>query len=479
MEPSIAMISLDKTIIEVLDKKWKKYLIPRINILKAKYTIELNPSDGSPTIQINDKDDKQIDILKQIIADLNEDNLTYQWLQVLNTEDKPIIVKKEQLYQMKISNESFMIMDYYAKKHHIIPSKTCRIAKKYKTTEGKGFENILFKIKDEDGIIHFITKPIIKFAKKKRMLNDDSRILEITNKEKVQINVPIENIRDIDDFNPYSEWCEIKAKDNNNNSTKIIVKKMDLQDLKEQNDKNYIKEEEQKIMDWKYQVHIINPNKEYEELFPDKYSYLPNNDNKWEEYSTITTIEGDEAKIKTKLIEYYLNDNINDLAFYEEANNINGVLVNINPYDIVKKIILNYHITSQKGIFVELVTQSGNKHLIKISMIKKAIEVSNTKKEEYVSIKGSMNEKIITTFQKIKELDIDDDKLLLIPLEDSFKSLVYVNKVNIKEIVNRIVSGEPFEEYEEVIDYLGGKKLINVKQIQMKNTILKKNFDMI
>lgn len=468
------MISLDRTIIEVLDKKWKKYLIPRINILKAKYLIEANQSDESQTIVIRDKDDNQISIIKQIIIDINEDNLTYQWLQVLNTENKPIIVKKEQLYQMKISEEPLMIMDYFAKKHHVIPSKICRIAKKYKTTEGKGFDNILFKMKDENGTIHFVTKPIIKFAKKKRMLNDERYTLEITNKEKLQINVPIESIRDIDDFNPYSEWCEIKTKANDN--SKIIVKKMDLQDLKEQFDKNYVKEEEQKIMDWKFQIHLINPTKEYEELFPDKYSYLPN-DSKWEKYSTITTLEGVETQIKTKLIEYYLNNNINDLPFYEDTNDIKGDLVYINPYDIVKQIILNYQLTSQRGIFVELVTQSGTKHLIKTSLIKKVIEVSNTKKEEYVSIKGSNSEKIITTFQKIKELNINDDKLLLIPLEDMNKSLIYVKKVTIKEIVNRIVSGEPFEEYEEVIDYLDEQKMINVKQIQMKNTILKKNFE--
>lgn len=62
---SIPIISHDDTIIEVLDKKWKKFLIPRINILKAKYTLISEPSEK--LINIPDKDGKIQQIMESIL----------------------------------------------------------------------------------------------------------------------------------------------------------------------------------------------------------------------------------------------------------------------------------------------------------------------------------------------------------------------------------------------------------------------------
>ena len=116
MESNLEIINKDKTIIEVLDKKWKKYLIPRNNILKAKYIIsqEKNISPET-TINIYDKDNNEITLMREIIIDLNENNLTYHWLYIPDIENKEILVKKEQLIEFKISNEETLIMDYYWK----------------------------------------------------------------------------------------------------------------------------------------------------------------------------------------------------------------------------------------------------------------------------------------------------------------------------------------------------------------------------
>ena len=124
METNIEIINKDPTIIEVLDKKWKKYLIPRNNIIKAKFIIsqEKNISPET-TITILDKDNNKQTLMREILIDLNENNLTYHWLYVSDIENNQILVKKEQLIDFKISKEETLIMDYYAKKKKIITGK--------------------------------------------------------------------------------------------------------------------------------------------------------------------------------------------------------------------------------------------------------------------------------------------------------------------------------------------------------------------
>ena len=477
METNIEIINKDPTIIEVLDKKWKKYLIPRNNIIKAKFIIsqEKNISPET-TITILDKDNNKQTLMREILIDLNENNLTYHWLYVSDIENNQILVKKEQLIDFKISNEETLIMDYYAKKKKIITGKVCREAKKYHSTKGKGNENILFKIKDNKGIYHFVPKPIIKFAKKKRILNDEVSIIEITDKDNNIIYIPFEIIRDFDEGNIYCEWCEI----DNLNGEKIIVLKRDLQDLKENFDKNYEKSI-QEIQDYNYKKHEIDSENEYLKLFPEQYSYLYSN-SKRDEFSIIKDLENKEVKIKTSLIEHLLGEELEQLGYYMESNNEKGEKIKFNPYEIIKDIISKYDdIICSSGPYIQINTQSGNKHLIKRGTIIKAIELSEKSKNDnnnnmVISIKDSLNTKIMTTLQKLKEIDLNNNDILLIPLIDDYGKNVYIKKSIIIDIVNKIIEGKQKGENEKVKDYLNEDKVINVGQINMKNSKIKKNY---
>jgi hypothetical protein len=467
---NIHFISHDQTIIEVLDEKYKKYLIPRANIIKAKYILE-KTNYTEDYISVIDKDNQPQSILTSKIIDLNEDNITYHWLEVTDIDNQSIIVKREQLLEHAMTNEPVKIMDYYRKNRKIIPGKVCRKAKKYHPTEGEGIENILFKVQDENKVTQFVTKPQIKFAKKKRMLNDETFSIEITNKDNTVITVPLENIRNIDEDNAYKEYCEIVDSENNN----IIVRKTDLQDLKEIQDKNLNQETLQSISNYDYtSIYKIKPNEQYLRLFPNKYSYIPNGESiPW---ISVKDINGKSFEVKTSLIEYYINENINELAIYEEVNDLNYNPIIINPFEIVKNIMMTYDdISCKNGPFIELVTQSGTKHLIRKHTINK---VFNLKKEpnDYINIKDSNNVKILTRIQKLNELDLNSPDVLLIPLEDVTGKIIYVKKSIVIGIVNKIVKGESKEECETVIDNKGEERVINVRQINMRNSSLKKNY---
>ena len=57
-------------------------------------------------------------------------------------------------------------------------------------------------------------------------MNDDYQTMEITEHNNQIIKVNCDSIRDLEDFNPYSEWVEV----NDINNNKIIVKKVNLLD---------------------------------------------------------------------------------------------------------------------------------------------------------------------------------------------------------------------------------------------------------
>ncbi len=412
--------------------------------------------------------------MREILIDLNENNLTYHWLYIPDIENKEILVKKEQLIEFKISNEETLIMDYFAKKKKIITGNVCRIAKKYHSTKNeKGNENILYKIKDNKGIYHFVPKPIIKFAKKKRILNDEISIIEITDKDNRIIYIPYEIIRDFDEENSYNEWCEI----DNLNGEKIIVLKRDLQDLKENFDKNYEKSI-QEIQDYNYKKYEIDCENEYLKLFPEQYTYLYSN-SKRDEFSIIKDLENKEVKIKTSLIEHLLGEELEELGYYMESNNEKGEKIKFNPYEIIKDIISKYDdIICSSGPYIQINTQSGNKHLIKRGTIIKAIQLSEKSNNNnmVISIKDSFNTKIMTTLQKLKDIDLNNNDLLLIPLIDDNGNNVYIRKNTVIEIVNKIIEGKEIRESEKVKDYLDQIKVINVSQINMKNSRIKKNY---
>ena len=93
-----------------------------------------------------------------------------------------------------------------------------------------------------------------------------------------------------------------------------------------------------------------------------------------------------------------------------------------------------------------------------------------------ISIKDSLNTKIMTTLQKLKDIDLNNNDLLLIPLIDDNGKIVYIKKSIVIDIVNKIIEGKQSGESEKVKDYLNEDKVINIGQINMKNSKIKKNY---
>ena len=474
------IICHDKTIIEVSDKKWSRYLISYKNILEQKLQISkdklldtYNPSEKISLIDINGKNSS---LLSNIIEELNENNLTYHWLQIPDINNKLITIKKEHLLKLKIKDEEVEVLDYNSKKYKINPGKVSRIAKKYHTTIGSGEDNILYLIKDISNTPHFVTKTIIKFAKKKRALNDDNQTMEITEYNNQIIKVNCDSIRDLEDFNPYSEWCEV----NDINKNKIIVQKVNLLDCKELFDKNIEKNEIQKINDWKYDVYEVNINKEYSRIFPTRYKYY-NNKDKYEEYIEVNDINKNKIIIKTSLIEYYLDENINDLYLYEEIIDKDDNKQIINPYEITKNILLSYDdISDLNGPYIELITQSGSKHIIKTSTINKILTIAENKKDKSnnennkVSIKDNSGIKILTTLKKIKEINLNDNNIILLGFKDIDDNMCYFQKKNILNKINEIFLNLSEEDYLTLNDIDGTERKIKYSQIKIINNKLQK-----
>ena len=478
------IICHDKTINEISDKKWNRYLIPYKSILEAKRQIKILKTNNlykeDENIILKDINKKDCSLMGKIIEEYNENNLTYHWLQVPDINNKLIIVKKEHLLMEKITNEEKEILDYYGKKFKIIPGKVCRLAKKYHITTGIGEENILYLIKDLSNEFHFIKKEIINFAKTKRSLNDEMNTLKITDKDNKIIIVNSEIIRDLEDFNPYNEWCEIE----NINLNKIMVKKVSLLDCKEIFDKNIVGGKEiVKINDWKFDVYDININTQYSKCFPEKYFYLSDM-NRHEEFSEINDINNNKINIRTSLIEYYLDENINELSLYEEIYDINNNKQIINPQQIIKNILLNYdNILDDNGPYIELTTQSGSRHIIKVNTIHKILKIAEEKElnkktsNNKVSIKDSNGIKIFTSLNKIKEINLKDNDILLLRFNDINGDVCYFKKKDIINSVNDMLMNSFEEDYIILNDINGNERNIIHSQIKIINNKLKRNVD--
>ena len=484
------IICYDKTINEVSDKKWNRHLIPYKAVLESKRQIRIKKSKNSykdtEPIELIDINEKKCNIPGKIIEEYNENNLTYHWLQVPDINEKLILVKKEHLLMQKISNEEKEILDYNGKKYKIIPGKVCRLAKKYHITTGLGEENILYLMKDSSGEFHFVTKTIIKFAKTKRALNDEMHTLEITDKDNIIINVNSDTIRDLEDFNPYSEWCEIE----NINNNKIIVKKVNLLDCKEKLDKNIDGGNKiQQINDWKFDIYDINVDVQFSKCFPEKYFYLSNKNNR-EEFSEVNDINNKKIYIKTSLIEYYLDENINVLSLYEEVYDKNNEKQIINPNQIIRDILLSYdNVADDNGPFVQLATQSGSKHVIKVSTINKILKIAEEKEmknsnenkavnnNNKVSIKDSNGIKIYTSLNKIKEIKLNDNNILLLCFTDIHGNKCYFTKNDILNKVNDLLMNLLEDEYITLSDINGIERSIKHSQIKIINNKIKKNLN--
>ena len=484
------LICYDKTINEISNKKWNRYLILYKTILEAKRQIKIKKANNvyneNEDIILKDINEKDCNLKAEILEEYNENNLTYHWLQIPDINNKIILVKKEHLLMEKMTNEEKEILDYNGKKYKIIPGKVCRLAKKYHITTGIGEENILYLIKDTSNNFHFIKKEIIKFAKTKRALNDEMHTLEITDKDNNIIIVKSETIRDLEDFNPYSEWCEIE----NINLNKIIVKKVNLVDCKEIFDKNIEGGNELiKINDWKFDIYDININNEFSKCFPEKYFYLSDN-NKREEFSEINDINNNKIYIRTSLIEYYLNENIQDLALYEEVYDKNNKKQIINPKQIIKNILLNIDdVSDSNGPFIQLITQSGSKHIIKVNTINKILKIAEEKEiknknenkksnlNNKVSIKDNNGIKIYTSLNKIKEINIKDNNIILLCFKDINEENCYFKKKDIFNKVKDILVNILEDDYIVLDDINGVERTIMHSQIKIINNKLKKNLN--
>ena len=483
------VICHDKTINEVSDKKWNRYLIPYKAILEAKRQIKLNKEKNlykeDENITLIDYKEKQCNLASKILEEYNENNLTYHWLQIPDINNKLILVKKEHLLMEKMTNKEKEILDYDGKKYKINPGKVCRLAKKYHITSGLGEENILYLIKDSSNDFHFIKKEIIQFAKTKRALNDEMHTLEITDKDNKIINVNSETIRDLEDFNPYSEWVEIE----NVNLNKIIVKKVNLVDCKEIFDKNIDGGNEiQKINDWKFDVYDININTQFSKCFPEKYFYLSDM-NRHEEFIEVNDINKNKINIKSSLIEYYLGENINDLSLYEEVYDKNNKKQIINPKEIIKNILLSYDdVTDSNGPYIELITQSGSKHLIKVNTINKILKIAKEKEiknkdtntsnaNNKVSIKDSNGNKIYTSLNKMKEINLKDNNIILLCFKDADGEICYFKKNDILSKVNDILMKLLDDDFITLNDINGIERNIIYSQIKIINNKLKKNIN--
>ena len=476
------IICYDQTINEISDKKWGRYLIPYKSLLEAKRQIKIGKTNNlykeNDIIKLKDINDKDCNLLGNIIEEYNENNLTYHWLQIPDINNKIILVKKEHLLMEKITNEEKEILDYNGKRFKIIPGKVCRLAKKYHITTGRGEENILYLIKDSSNEFHFIKKDIINFAKTKRALNDEVNTFEITDKDNKIININSETIRDLEDFNPYSEWCEIE----NINLNKIIVKKVNLLDCKEIFDKNIDGGKEiMKINDWKFDIYDININTEYSKCFPEKYYYLSDM-NKHEEFSQINDINNNKISVRTSLLEYYLNENINELSLYEEIYDKNNNKQFINPNQIIKNILLSYDdVLDSNGPYIELTTQSGSKHIIKVNTINKILQIAEEKENKKkidkknlnnkVSIKDSNGIKIYTSLNKIKEINLKDNDILLLGFSDINGDICYFKKKYILNYVNDILMNILEDDYIILKDINENERNILYSQIKIINDL--------
>ena len=298
--------------------------------------------------------------------------------------------------------------------------------------------------------------------------------MEITEYNNQIIKVNCDSIRDLEDFNPYSEWVEI----NDINNNKIIVKKVNLLDCKELFDKNIEGGNEiQKINDWKYDVYEININNEYSKVFPNRYKYF-NDINKYDEYSKVEDINKNKIHIKTSLIEYYLDENINELSLYEEVFDKDNQRQIINPNQIIKSILLNYDdICDINGPYVEIMTQSGSKHIIKVRTINKILKLAENNKDnnDKVSINDNSGIKILTSLKKIKEINLNNNNIILLGFKDIEENMCYFKKKDIINKINEILLNLIEEDYLILNDINGLERTIKYSQIRIINNRLKKN----
>ena len=156
----------------------------------------------------------------------------------------------------------------------------------------------------------------------------------------------------------------------------------------------------------------------------------------------------------------------------------------INPYEIIMNILLSFDdISDLNGPYLELITQSGSKHIIKTSTIVKILKIAenkgniNNNENNKVSIKDNNGIKILTTLNKIKEIDLNDNNIILLGFKDITENLCYFKKKNILNKINEIFLNLSEEDFLTLNDINGIERIIKYSQIRIINNKLKK-FDL-
>ena len=184
--------------------------------------------------------------------------------------------------------------------------------------------------------------------------------------------------------------------------------------------------------------------------------------------------------VKTSLIEHYLDENINELSLYEEICDKDKKSQIINPNQIVKNILSSFDdISDINGPYVELITQSGCKHIIKVNTINKILKiaeqkVSDNNDKNKVSIKDNKGIKILTSLNKIKEINLKDNNIILLGFNDINDDICYFKKQNILSKINEILFNLIEEDFLILEDINGTKRQIKYSQIKIINHKLKK-----
>ena len=147
------------------------------------------------------------------------------------------------------------------------------------------------------------------------------------------------------------------------------------------------------------------------------------------------------------------------------------------------------NVADDNGPFVQLATQSGSKHVIKVSTINKILKIAEEKEmknsnenkavnnNNKVSIKDSNGIKIYTSLNKIKEIKLNDNNILLLCFTDIHGNKCYFTKNDILNKVNDLLMNLLEDEYITLSDINGIERSIKHSQIKIINNKIKKNLN--
>ena len=102
-------------------------------------------------------------------------------------------------------------------------------------------------------------------------------------------------------------------------------------------------------------------------------------------------------------------------------------------------------------------------------------ENKGDKNNNKVSIKDNNGIKILTSLNKIKEINLDDNNIIILGFKDIQDNMCYFKKKDIIERINEILLNLLEEDILILNDINGLQKKIKYSQIKIKNNKLTKN----